>query len=276
MAKNCLICGKKIGMLSSRLTIKDGCVCLDCAGQYGVNRALDDGIEFQDIEALFMQVPLSNVDEPASKLCSLIEMWESFEPTYRVGKYALFDDEHGALMIARNPARANVKNHKGYTLIPYDDIIGYDLLEDGESQSKGGLGRAVAGGVLFGPVGAVVGGVTGKRKSNNICNSLKLKLVVRDRDDPSFYLTLITSETKTKSIVYKNAIEAAQSIISKLQTIDAEGQEGESLPAVGGSLGEGATESSPADELRRYKALLDEGILTAEEYAAKKKQILGI
>lgn len=276
MAKNCLICDKKIGLLSTRLTIKDGCVCLDCADQYGVKTALSTGLAFQDIDALFTQIPLSNIDKPTSKLRSLVEMWESFEPTYRVGKYALFDDEHRVVMVAREPAFVNVKSYKGYTLLPYDDIIGYDLLEDGESQTKGGLGRAVAGGVLFGPVGAVVGGVTGKRKSNNVCNSLKLKLTLRDRADPSFYLSLITSATKTKSIVYKSAMDDAHSIISKLQTIDAEKEEGARSVTDGRSLGSGETETSPVDELRRYKELVDEGILTEEEYVAKKKQILGI
>ncbi|EPZ54444.1 hypothetical protein H477_3583 [[Clostridium] sordellii ATCC 9714] len=46
----------------------------------------------------------------------------------------------------------------------YKDIIEFELLEDGESITKGGLGRAVAGGVLLGGVGAIVGGVTGIEK----------------------------------------------------------------------------------------------------------------
>lgn len=33
---------------------------------------------------------------------------------------------------------------------------------------------------------------------------------------------------------------------------------------------------SPADEIRKLKALLDEGVLTAEEFAQKKKQLLGL
>jgi hypothetical protein len=33
---------------------------------------------------------------------------------------------------------------------------------------------------------------------------------------------------------------------------------------------------STADEIRKFKALLDEGLLTADEFAQKKKQLLGL
>lgn len=34
--------------------------------------------------------------------------------------------------------------------------------------------------------------------------------------------------------------------------------------------------SSTVEELKQYKALLDAGVLTEEEFAAKKRQLLGI
>ena len=37
-----------------------------------------------------------------------------------------------------------------------------------------------------------------------------------------------------------------------------------------------APATSPADEIKRYKELLDTGILTQEEFDAKKKQLLGL
>ena len=33
---------------------------------------------------------------------------------------------------------------------------------------------------------------------------------------------------------------------------------------------------SVADEIREFKALLDEGLITQEEYEAKKRQLLGL
>lgn len=64
------------------------------------------------------------------------------------------------------------KNPKIYK---YSDIVDYELLEDGESITKGGLGRAVVGGALFGGVGAVVGGVTGHKKKYSCMHEFKNK-----------------------------------------------------------------------------------------------------
>jgi len=36
------------------------------------------------------------------------------------------------------------------------------------------------------------------------------------------------------------------------------------------------TTSSAADEIRKYKQLADEGIITQEEFEEKKKQLLGL
>ena len=50
------------------------------------------------------------------------------------------------------------------------------------------------------------------------------------------------------------------------------------LSGVGASKGsediKGPTD--PVDELRKYKELLDDGIITESEFEAKKKQILGL
>lgn len=45
-----------------------------------------------------------------------------------------------------------------YIIYSHSDVIEYELLENGETVTKGGIGRALAEGVLFGGVGAVVGG----------------------------------------------------------------------------------------------------------------------
>ena len=41
-------------------------------------------------------------------------------------------------------------------------------------------------------------------------------------------------------------------------------------------LAEKSTQQSAADELKKFKELLDSGIITQEEFEAKKKQLLGL
>ena len=36
------------------------------------------------------------------------------------------------------------------------------------------------------------------------------------------------------------------------------------------------SETDPVGEIKRYKDLMDAGVITTEEFAAKKRQILGI
>ena len=37
-----------------------------------------------------------------------------------------------------------------------------------------------------------------------------------------------------------------------------------------------STDSDQADDIRKYKKLLDDGIITQEEFEAKKKELLGM
>ncbi|HAH94421.1 MAG TPA: SHOCT domain-containing protein, partial [Dielma fastidiosa] len=42
------------------------------------------------------------------------------------------------------------------------------------------------------------------------------------------------------------------------------------------SKGEFVRNDDPTEQLRKYKSLLDDGIITQEEFDSKKKQILGL
>ena len=57
-----------------------------------------------------------------------------------------------------------IPDGKSRRIYNYSDIVSFELLEDGENITKGGICMAVAGGVLFGNAGAIVGGAAGKNK----------------------------------------------------------------------------------------------------------------
>ena len=76
-------------------------------------------------------------------------------------------------------------------LIPYNHILSSKIIEDGETITNASTkttsmaGRALVGGLLFGGVGAIIGGVTAKSssKSKNSLKKLELEMIL---DDPGY------------------------------------------------------------------------------------------
>ena len=195
------------------------------------------------------------------KKCKSLEGLDEFKVTNQVGSYLKIDDEHKKVMFISD--RAN-------RIVNYSDIMSFEIIEDGETITKGGTGRALAGGILFGTTGAIVGGVTAPRTSNTICNNLSLIVRINDLDNPTIVVDLISYPIEKNRDVYRILMESLQKAVSVLSIItkSEEAQKTEKAP--------NASTVSAADEIRKYKALLDDGIITQQEFEAKKKQLLGI
>ena len=119
--------------------------------------------------------------------------------------------------------------------------------------------------MLFGGAGAVVGAST--RKQHAECTGLYIKLTVNDSAQPSVLLHIL-GNAKTDGLIYKSAKETAQNILSKLELIT-KNQSSDNLPKESQSL-------TIADQLRDLKSLLDDQIITEDEFNQKKKELLGL
>lgn len=102
----------------------------------------------------------------------------------------------------------------------FDEILQFELLEDGKTIAEGGLGSALAGGLLFGGVGAMVGASVGSKTMRGMCTTLQLKLVMNDLNTPVLYLEFMpfpgigmSRETGT----YRKALDSAHRIASVIQ-----------------------------------------------------------
>ena len=156
----------------------------------------------------------------------------------------------------------------------YSDIVSYELLEDGTSISKGGVGRAIVGGALFGGVGAIVGGSTG-HKQQQMCTSLKLKITLKDINCPIEYIEFVYSATKKTGWYYQGLYSQAQAILSYLDIICKENSQ-QQVEILNNTQQRNIELKSIPDEIKKYKELLDIGAITQEEYEAKKKQLLNL
>lgn len=145
------------------------------------------------------------------------------------------------------------------TVFSYADILEYEVIKNGISVTKGGLGRAVTGGALFGVAGAVVGGVTGKRKTTTKVTEHKIKITLKNPHLPVAYIGIPLG---SDYIADKIAAYLAQMIKEAETTASSNATQ----PAI----------ASAADEIIKFKQLLDAGAITQEEFEAKKNQLLSL
>ena len=142
-----------------------------------------------------------------------------FNFTSGVQKYLLIDEQNQVWCVpdGRNGQLINPRIHL------YKDIISFELVtkEEQITKSKKGIGRAVVGNVLFGPVGAIVGSNTGKTKSttHTAKSSLGIRITVNDMSHPTEYINLLWSSPGTDSkimslltIMYNTAQEQKNTI----------------------------------------------------------------
>ena len=236
----CASCGAKIGMLDGKIQISDGYVCRRCL--------FSAGIEKLDNPHTYNAAALKNLIETRKQEIN------GYSPTKNICDSFSIDENKKQFKVCGS-------------IFDYSNLLDYELLEDGKSVTKGGIGRAVAGGLLFGGVGAVVGGITGK-KTKNMCDSMKIRITIKNSFTDTAFIPLIMLETKTDSLAYRTAQSTAQSCISALEII---------LDEINTKSGNAVTaQGSPADEIMKFKQLLDSGAITQEEFEAKKKQLLGL
>ena len=89
-------------------------------------------------------------------------------------------------------------------------------------------------------------------------------------DSPNIEIEFIDTLTKKDTDEYEEAVEQAQEVITILKIILENNKNQSKI----NSTQEPKTNS--VQELREYKQLLDDGIITEEEFNLKKKEILNI
>ena len=253
---SCPICDKPVkGLLNAKIADKV-ILCQECTRKINMDSSL---LPFQSIEDI--KEHLRYREQNAVKFDNFKT---SREITISNGMFIRVDDEkmqwyYGAKKISNPP------------IYDFSEIIDYELTEDGDTISKGGLGSAVAGGILFGGVGAVVGGITGGKKTKTVIKSMQIRLSLNNKYNNSITFDFIPAgvECKKDSIIYKGAKMLADNTVSLLDSMCSQAQKLTSSSPESNSI-------SGADEILKYKNLLDCGIITQEEFESKKKQILGI
>ena len=313
--KICFNCGSKIGFWDQEFDLKDGFLCGNCWQKYHFSSHVSERKMSEYIETISIaecQNLINNpdaLDDVKIKYGYVKHFWENDKQAKEKGKDKLEQGKIKDQKIAEEQAKAAALTKKYEELLPifqqecsakfgkylfddtrrqilrkksflfdpefynYSDIISYRINQQGHNENKKhGITRALVGGALAGGVGAIVGATTGGKQTDYIDH---LGIIVNLKNGNNFEIVFIRKidEIKSNSFTARSIISDVNSLISLLDAIIAKNQ---SLANTTISSNNQAKVDSTADEIRKYKKLADDGIITQDEFSAKKKQLLGL
>ncbi len=264
MAKYCTLCDNKIGFFSISWEIKEGCICGDCANKYlDTLGELGNQLYLEELEYKDKQY----VEDVILRKIKVETYKEIFKPTNIIGCLFAIDEENKLWGILQGSGFAKKEVKKIYK---FEDIFDYEVIEDEETitKQKGGLGsgvgKALVGGLFFGGIGALAGASSGnkKLKSKTILTSLKIVISLKDSFN-QVIIPIVTQPTKYYQS-YKDDCQKITVVLDKIK------QQNENFYKPENVL----KQTDEVEEIRKYKQLLDDGVITEEEFRQKKKQIL--
>lgn len=249
----CIICDKPTSSLSRTKILNDKYICLNC----------EHDLRYTNIKKKISEMTAEEIKSIMNAHTSFLKIVQSFDVTKRIGDFIEFDDNQKIFIVLIYTKFNGIKKLRNARIYNYDDILSFDLLQDGETIRKGGIGSALVGAALFGGVGAIVGGITG-RKTKEVCNNLSIKITLNNLKHPVETITFLEN-TRKDNMAYSIACQQAQECLSILQVISNTQQPVQKNNDV-----------SVADEILKFKKLMVAGIITKEEYETRKNQLLGL
>ena len=227
---NCSVCGEKIGIFDRELC-SDGFICKRC-------RSL-----FSDLGMDYKTVPVDKLKAD----------WKFFDDRRECAKGFENLQEPGTMVAYANRAQRlmTVAGIPGW--FAFDELVDYtvEVEEKVITETKGGVTRAIAGEIVAGPVGAVVGSSTAKKDSRKEQSKPKMSFIV-EYPMGRFQSPVYTYSCKVRELCEEIFKERAET---------------KKVPD---------TLSSIADELMKFKKLLDVGAITEDEYNAEKERLLNL
>ena len=174
-------------------------------------------------------------------------------------------------------------------VVSFSDIIGVELIEDGNTVLKKSatrtIGGAIVGGALAGGAGTIVGGLSGNSKQKNKVSSVSVKILLRNLENPTLTIDCfnartmtaegksIETEGKSESHIYKTCKRDAERIRDLVSVIIDRVDNNAKTEIVANENIENKS-NSVADELIKLNELKEKGILTEEEFILQKNRIL--
>lgn len=151
----------------------------------------------------------------------------------------------------------------------FSDLLNYEMFMDGQTLISGNTGSALIGGILFGTVGAIAGASSGQKATQN-CTELYIDISVNDVKNPRQRITFISTALSKDSNEFKYEATLAKDIAALFDFIrnDDKRTENIDLPL--------NLKDDIYVEIEKLYSLKNQGIISEDEFVAKKKHLLGL
>ncbi len=125
--------------------------------------------------------------------------------------------------------------------------------------------------MIIGPLGLVVGGLSGKKQSDDVVSRVDLRIVVNNIKEPTYVINLLDQEVKKSSWHYSSALEKAKKWHNIISVIIKKADENKNIA----SMAVQNHTISIADEITKLNDLREKGVLTTDEFNNLKNKLLG-
>jgi hypothetical protein len=140
--------------------------------------------------------------------------------TYQLDELYISNVGYGLLGLSFAEKKVLLGNHVEQRLFDWSQIASVEIIKDGvvvtETNRRSQLRSAAVGELAFGPVGALIGGMSGSTVSKNRITELGLKLIVDSRVKPVFAVTFFRNRTKSGSDPNALLVKKAQGDLERM------------------------------------------------------------
>lgn len=150
-------------------------------------------------------------------------------------------------------------DHQVKTTIPYHEISGFEIIADNEV--VGGVGRIVAGSLIAGNLGAIIGASSG----GNAVSSYKGVLYRKNVSKPKYEFVLLQKRTSITDVHYRQASKFAQDVNATVKAIVSKNAQLHDSTNTSNSL---------SDKLSELKSAREKGLISEKEYQINKRKML--
>ena len=160
-------------------------------------------------------------------------------------------------------------------IIKFNEVLDFEIFENGNSVISSRTGSAVVGGLLFGGLGAVAG-ASGSRTISENCSNLKLKIYTNNIQYSVIMLDFLEKGISKSSALYEQLTEVINEMISLLKIArehNRQEERKEDKKVIIENV-EDIKQNSNLNSIKELAELKEKGIITESEFEESKKKIL--